>query len=120
MKQIKYIAVLCALALLTSLGALARDKNQRTVEISDSVQVGETQLQPGTYKVEWQGTGPQVQVNFMRNGKTVATVPGTLKTGTNVSHDEIVTDTTNANTKTLQEIDFHHNNESVIFAQSGM
>ncbi len=120
MKQIKYIAVLCALALLTSLGALARDKNQRTVEILDPVQVGQTQLQPGTYKVEWQGTGPQVQVNFTRSGKTVATVPGTLKTGTNVPQDDIVTETSSANTKTLHEIDFHHNNESVIFAQSGM
>jgi methionine-rich copper-binding protein CopC len=102
------------------MGAFARDKNQRTVEISEVVQVGETQLQPGTYKVEWQGTGPQVQVNFTHNGKTVATVPGTLKTNANVAHDEIVTQTTSANAKSLQEIDFHHNNESVTFAQSGM
>lgn len=120
MKQIKYIAVLCLLALLSPLGALARDKNQRTVEIFEVVQVGETQLQPGTYKVEWQGTGPQVQVNFLRNGKTIATAPGTLKTNTEISHDEVVTQTSSANSKTLQEIDFHRNKESVTFAQSGM
>src|SRR5579862_4490298 len=115
MKTIKYIAVLCGLALLTSLGALARDKNQRTVEIFEPVQVGQSQLQPGTYKVEWKGTGPQVQVNFTQNGKTIATVPGTLKTSANVAHDEVVTQTTSANAKSLQEIDFHRGNESVTF-----
>lgn len=119
MKHLKYAALLCMFALL-SLGAFARDKNQRSVEILDSVQVGSTQLQPGTYKIEWQGTGPEVQVNFVRNGKTVATAPGTLKTNdTNVVQDDIVT-ATNGDTKTLKEIDFHHNKESVTFEQSGM
>jgi len=49
----------------------------------------------------------RVQVNFVRDGKTVATVPGTLKTNdAQVTQDDIVTDTTSANTKTLKEIDF--------------
>jgi hypothetical protein len=121
MKQIKYTALLSMLALLFSVCAFARDKNQHSVEITDSVQVGGTQLKPGSYKVEWQGTGPQIQVNFVRNGKTVATVPGTLKTNdAQVSQDDIVTDTTSANTKTLKEIDFAHNKESLVLEQSGM
>src|ERR1039457_1808970 len=93
MKQIKCTALLSMLALLFPLGALARDKNQHSVVIPDSVQVGGAQLKPGNYKVEWQGTGPEVQVNFVRDGKTVATVPGTLKTNdAKVTQDEIVTD----------------------------
>jgi hypothetical protein len=123
MKQIKYTALLSMLALLFSVCAFARDKNQHSVEITDSVQVGGTQLKPGSYKVEWQGTGPQIQVNFVRNGKTVATVPGTLKTNdAQVTQDEIVTDTTSAsaNTKTLKEIDFSRSKESLVFEQSGM
>jgi hypothetical protein len=121
MKQVKYIALLSMLALLSSVSALARDKNQHSVQIQDSVQVGGTQLEPGNYQVEWQGTGPQIQVNFVRDGKTVATVPGTLKTNdTKVSQDDIVTDTTSANTKTLTEIDFSRNKESLVFEQSGM
>jgi len=76
MKQIKYTALLSMLALLFSVCAFARDKNQHSVEISESVQVGGTQLTPGTYKVEWQGSGPEIQVNFVRDGKTVATSPG--------------------------------------------
>jgi hypothetical protein len=121
MKQVKYAALLPMLALLSSLSALARDKNQHSVEIPDSVQVGDTQLKPGNYRVEWQGTGPQIQVNFVRDGKTVATVPGTLKTNdTRVTQDDIVTDTTRANTKTLTEIDFGRNKESLVFEESGM
>jgi hypothetical protein len=121
MKQIKYAALLSMIALLSTLSALARDKNQHSVEISDSVQVGGTQLTPGNYKLEWQGTGPEVHVNFVRDGKTIATAPGTLKTNDpHVTQDAIVTDTTSANTKTLTEIDFSHNKESLVFEQSGI
>jgi len=81
MKPIKYAALLSVLAILSSVSALARDKNQHSVEIPDSVQVGGTQLQPGSYQVEWQGTGSEVQVNFVRDGKTVATVPATYPSG---------------------------------------
>jgi hypothetical protein len=119
-QQLKYAALLSALALLSPVGALARGKNQHSVVIPDSVQVGGSQLQPGKYKVEWQGTGPEVQVNFVRDGKTVATEPGTLIANDNhVVQDAIVTDTANS-TNTLKEIDFGHDKESVIFGQSGM
>jgi len=121
MKQVKYVTLLSMLALLSSVSAFAGDKNQHSVQIPESVQVGGAQLTPGSYKVEWQGTGPQIQVNFVRDGKTVATVPGTLKTNdAKVSQDDIVTDTTSANTKTLTEIDFSRNKESLVFEQSGM
>ena len=121
MKQVKYVAFLSMVTLLSSVFALAGDKNQRSVQIPNSVQVGGSQLQPGNYKVEWQGTGPEVKVNFVRDGKTVATVPGTLKAHDDqVTQDEIVTDTTSANTKTLPEIDFGRSKEALIFEQSGM
>lgn len=121
MAKIKNTALLAVVALMLSVCAFARDKNQHSVEIPDSVQVGGTPLQPGTYKVEWQGAGPQIQVNFVRDGKTVATAPGTLKTNDpQVVQDDVVTETTSANTKTLKEIDFAHNKESLVFEQSGM
>jgi hypothetical protein len=121
MKQIKHTALLSMLVLLSSVGAMARDKNQHSVEITDSVQVGGTELKPGNYKVEWQGTGPEIQVKFVREGKTVATAPGRLKTNDpQVVEDDIVTEATSANTKTLKEIDFGHNKESLTFDHSGM
>jgi hypothetical protein len=74
-----YLAALSTLALLFPLGASARD-NKHSVDIPAEVQIGSTQLKPGNYTVEWQGTGHAVQVNFRRDGKTMVTVPGTLKT----------------------------------------
>jgi len=121
MKQMKYTALLSMIALLSTVSALARDKNQHSVEISESVQVGGTQLKPGSYEVEWQGPGPEVQVKFVRDGKTIATAPGTLKTNdAHVIHDDIVTDATSANATKLTEIDFAHNRETLVFEQSGM
>ena len=79
MKHLTYLTLLSIVAVLLPLSMFARDKNQHSVDIPVTVQVGGTQLKPGNYKVEWQGTGPDVQVTFLRGGKTVATVPATLK-----------------------------------------
>ncbi len=121
MKFLKYMALLSTLALVFSVSSFARSNNARSVTISDPVQVGSTQLKPGNYKVEWQGTGPAVQVSFMQGNKTLATVPGTLKTNDDqITRDAVVTDTTSSHGSTLKEIDFHHQKEAVVFDQSGM
>ena len=117
MKVRNYMALLSILAVMAPLSAFARDKNQHSVAILEAVQVGGKQLDPGIYKVVWQGTGPAVQVTFLRSGKTVATVPGTLKTNdSQVTQDAILTDSSN---KTLSEIDFGRDKEALVF-ESGM
>jgi hypothetical protein len=91
------------------------------VKFSDAVQVGGAQLQPGSYKVEWQGTGPDVQVTFLQNGKAVATAAGTLKENDGqVRQDAIVTDDANGANKALHEIDFGRDKQALVFQQSGM
>jgi len=121
MKQVRYTALLSMLALLSTVNAFARDKNQHSVDIPDPVRVGDTQLKPGSYIVEWQGAGPEIQVTFVHDGQTIATAPGTLKTNdAHVVQDDVVINTTGANTKSLEEIDFAHNKESLVFEQSGM
>jgi hypothetical protein len=116
MKYIKYLAILSTLTLLFPLSVWARDKNQHSVEIFDSVQIGTTQLKPGTYKVEWQEAGPVVHVEFIQDGKTVATVPGTLKMNDGqVIQDDVVIQTTSAHRKVLKEIDFGHQKEALVF-----
>jgi hypothetical protein len=123
MRYANYLAMLATLLLVFPLGLLAKDKNQHSVDIPEMVQVGATQLQAGHYKVEWQGSGPAVQVSFLRNGNTVATAPGTLKANdAQVSQDAIVTDNTASHTKVLKEIDFGHQKEALVFGhkQPGM
>ena len=117
-KYLQYLAVLSTLVLLSPLGAWARNK-ARSVEIPYVVQVGSTRVTPGNYKVEWQGTGPAVEVSFSQYGKTVVTVPGTLKTNDDqVKEDAIVTEATSADTSTLKEIDFGHQKEALVFDQN--
>jgi hypothetical protein len=70
MKHLKYLAILSTFALLSSLGALARDNRKHTVRFQDSVEVGSTQLKVGDYKVKWQGTGPAVHLTFLQHGST--------------------------------------------------
>jgi hypothetical protein len=103
LKHLKYLALLSTFALLSSLGALARENSKPTVSFQDSVEVGSTQLKAGDYKVEWQGTGPAVQVTFLQHGNTVASAPATLQSDKQVTHDDGVVDETNANAKTLKE-----------------
>ena len=115
-----YFAAVISLSCLLGFGgsAYAASKNAHSVEISDSVEIGGTKLKPGSYKVEWQGTGPAVQVSFQQNGKTVVTAPGTLKTNDDqVTQDAIVIEATDAGTSTLKEIDFRHLKQALVFEQ---
>ena len=117
MKLPNYVAFFSILAMLAPLSAFAREKNQHSIDFPNAVQVGGKQLEAGSYKVEWQGAGPEVQVTFLRRGKAVATVPGTLKTNdSEVTQDAIQTDSAN---NTLNEIDFRRDKEALVF-QSGM
>ncbi len=122
-KYLQYLAALSTLTLLFPLGALARDKSEHSLNFSNPVQVGNTQLAPGKYEVEWQGDGPTVQVSFMQYGKTVTTTPGTLKTNDEqVKQDEFLTNGSGGKTPVLTEIDFGHQREALVFNQnsSGM
>ena len=121
-KYLQHLAILTTSGLLFPAGVLARDSAHK-VEISSAVQIGSTHLKPGNYKVEWQGTGPVVQVSFQQNGKTVATLPATLKTNDDEARqDAVMTEGTSADATTLKEIDFGHQRESLVFDQtsSGM
>jgi hypothetical protein len=121
MKHVNLLALLSTLALLFPYSALARDKNQHSVDIGDTVRVGSTQLKPGSYKIEWQGTGSTVQVRFLKDGKTVATAPATLRTNDKqLTQDDVLVDEKSSNTKTLDEIDFSHQKEALVFAQGGL
>jgi hypothetical protein len=118
-KYLCYLTVLSTLVLLFPLSASARS-NSHSVDISSAVQIGTTQLKPGSYKVEWQGSGPVVQVSFEQNGKTLVTVPATLKTAENqVTQNAVMIDKASADTSTLKEIDFARQKEALVFDQTG-
>jgi hypothetical protein len=115
----KYLcSALLSILMLAPIPLLARDTNSRSVNIPDKVVVAGHQLDPGHYKVEWQQEGPRVQVNFVQDGKTIASAPATLKTNdAQVTQDDIVTRQTASQKARLMEIDFGHQKEALLFAR---
>ncbi len=95
MKYMEYLggAALVGLLLLPA-SAFARDKNEGNLKLFDTVRVGSTQLQPGNYKVEWNGARPTVNVDILQDKKTVATTSAKL-VGYTSGYDEVVTEPAN-------------------------
>lgn len=73
---LKTTVLLLTLAFAAS--AFAASASKGNFQISEKVQVSGATLPAGDYTAKWDGSGPAVQVNIVRNGKTVATVPAKL------------------------------------------
>jgi len=61
------------LALLLATSAFAANKGSLSVQ--EPVTINGTQLKPGDYKVQWDGTGPNVELSITQGKKVVAKVP---------------------------------------------
>jgi hypothetical protein len=75
MKTSRLLITLFGAAILFASTVLAKDANKGTLNITERVNVEGKSLDPGTYKVEWNGAGPNVQVTLLHGKDTVATFP---------------------------------------------
>lgn len=75
MKASNIFTVLLGSSLLLTASAFAGNTNKKSLHLTDSVTIEGTQLKPGNYTVEWEGSGPNVEVNIVKGRKTVATAP---------------------------------------------
>jgi hypothetical protein len=115
MKYGKYLALMGTLAFLFSTSAFAKAKDEGKMQLTDPAEIGSTQLKPGSYKVEWNGNGKQVQVDIMQHGKTVATVPAKLVEHVQRSpYNAVVTKPGTGNLAQLNEIDFNNRKEALV------
>jgi hypothetical protein len=73
MKASNVFTLLIGSALLLSASAFAGNTNKKSLHLTDSVTIEGKQLKPGTYTVEWDGSGPNVEVNIVKGSKTLAT-----------------------------------------------
>lgn len=97
--------LLPTLALLLSTSAFAVSKG--TFNTSEGVTVSGHQLPPGEYQVKWEGTGPDVQVSILSQGKLVTTVPAHLiELDSKGDNNAIVSGKNDDGTTALREIDF--------------
>lgn len=92
--KLRSIAILAALFVMALSVAVGAPKNKKTITFTEPTLVGSVTLQPGEYTIEWNGTGPDVQVSFSRGKNTVVTLPATLEATKNPTdfayayHDE--------------------------------
>jgi hypothetical protein len=73
MKMSKLSVFVFTAALLGSSAVFAGDSNKATLKLYETTTVEGKALQPGDYKVTWEGSGPDVQVNIQQGKETVAT-----------------------------------------------
>jgi hypothetical protein len=75
MKLSKIVVTTLAGTILFSASAFAGNSNKGTLRLAEKTSVEGKQLNAGTYRVEWEGAGPDVQVNILQGKETVATLP---------------------------------------------
>src|SRR5271154_682440 len=78
MKMSRVSILLFGAALLFSSATLAGETNKGTLRLDDKVVVDGKPLEPGNYRIEWDGSGPTVQVKLLQGKLAVATLPAPL------------------------------------------
>ena len=97
--------LLLGLALLLATSAFAANKG--SLQVSDPVTVSGKQLAPGAYTVEWEGNGPNVELNILQGKKVVATMPARLiDLNRSADGDSAVVRKNDDGSRTLAEIRF--------------
>lgn len=108
MKSFRAVSLIAVFALFLPVFAIAKEKDEGKLQLTDTVRIGTTQLKPGDYKVEWNGAGPMVKVDFLENHKTVATSNGKIIDLNKPATDDayVLKPVKNGNAQTIEEIDF--------------
>jgi len=66
-------SVVMGLALLLASSVLAATKG--SLQLNNPVSVNGTQLKAGDYKLQWEGSGPDVELSIMQGKTVIAKVP---------------------------------------------
>ncbi len=107
MKALKiFRSLLLGLAVLAASSALAADKGSLTV--FHPATVGGQQLQPGSYKLQWEGNGPDIQLSILKGKSVVVTTPARIVTRDRPAPDNATATKSNADgSLTISQIQLH-------------
>ena len=72
-KSVVIKSAVMGLALLLTSGAFAATKADLTLQSTTTI--NGAQLKPGDYKLQWEGSGPNVEVSIQQGKKVIAKVP---------------------------------------------
>jgi hypothetical protein len=93
-------------ALLLASSAFAATK--ASLQLINPVTVNGTKLKPGDYKVQWEGSGPNVELSIMQGSNVLAKVPAhIIELDTPASSDAAVTRKNDSGPNTLAGVRFH-------------
>jgi hypothetical protein len=104
--NLKRSAAMVVIVAACALSAFGKDKNQGTFTLLKSTTVGSTELKPGDYKFEFDGTGSPVQVKFLRGKDVVATANASVMESSLRQQGVAVTTRETGNTRIIEQIDF--------------
>ena len=112
--KLRHIA-LATIMLIVPVVSQAASKDSEKVSFDERVTVGGTQIPAGDYRVQWEGTGTSVEVNFIQAKKIVAKVPASLVEG-KTTYDGAVALKKEGNTEIVKAINWK--NRSLYFDQT--
>jgi hypothetical protein len=87
-------SLMLGLALLLASGAFAASKG--SLQISSPTTVNGTKLKAGEYKVEWDGSGPAVELSIKQGKNVIAKVPARIVDLSNASAADAAVTRSNA------------------------
>lgn len=79
MKTWRISVALFGAAVMCGSTLLAGEVNKASLRTEETINVDGKVLNPGNYKVEWNGTGPNVEVKIKQGKETLATFPAQLQ-----------------------------------------
>ena len=110
--------ILLASAVLLATSAFA--SNKASFELQHPTQVGDKQLAPGTYTVQWQGSGDQIQMNILQRNKEVASIPGHVVTMEAASpYDSALVNVNQDGSRSLSQIRFRGKKFALVVNDTG-
>jgi hypothetical protein len=98
-------SIVLGLALLLASSAFAATKHN--LQLTDPVTINGTTLKAGDYKLEWEGSGPNVELNILQGKNVVAKVPAhVVELQSPASNDAAVTRTNDSGPNSLTGVRF--------------
>ena len=83
-------SLLLSFMLMLPLALLADSRDRANVTFEHTVIVNGTQIPPGSYRVQWEGTGSSVKVSIIRGKETIATARATVIQEKSPYHDTAI------------------------------
>ena len=99
-------SLVMGLALLLASSAFAATKG--SLQLTNAVTVNGTTLKPGDYKLQWEGSGPNVELSIMQGKNVIAKAPAHIVDLDKPSdNDAAVTRKDDSGSRSLTGVRFH-------------